>query len=360
MPASGFSGGFVPRKFFYNPAHAHVRLDRVTNKDGFPGTYYDNVKSDPRGYFIMTKVSIVIPTKNAGALFQKTLDGIKGQKYEGNIELIVIDSGSTDHTVAIASQHRATIILIPPGEYDHGLTRNRAIERASGEIIVLMSQDAVPGDQYLIRNFVTAFDDEKVAGAYARQIPWEDADVITKRNLNNWLTGRDTEELRWIRDWQAYKNLSPMEHYYFCNFDNVCSAIRRSVWQAFPFKANEFGEDIDWAQRALEAGWKIAYWPSSYVIHSHRRSLKYEYDRNRLCHRKLYQQFGIAAVPSWKHVIILTLISIGLDWKYVIRNENQIGLLIKMLIGIPSISFANVYGQYVGAKLGRAGKKRGQ
>ena len=202
----------------------------------------------------MTKVSVVIPTKNAGVLFQKTLEGIKSQKYAGNIELIVIDSGSTDQTVTIASQYAATVLSISPIEYDHGLTRNRAIEKASGEIIVLMSQDAVPGDQYLIHNFAIAFSDSKVAGAYARQIPWEDADVITKRNLNNWLTGRHTDELRWIKDWTVYKNLSPMEHYYFCNFDNVCSAIRRTVWQTFPFSPNDFGEDIDWAQRVLEGG----------------------------------------------------------------------------------------------------------
>lgn len=305
----------------------------------------------------MKKVSIVIPTKNAGVLFQKTVDGIRRQKYEGDIELVVIDSGSTDRTLEIATHYKAAVMSIPPEEFDHGLTRNRAIEKTSGEIVVLMSQDAVPGDQYLIRNFVAAFNNEKVAGAYARQIPWDDADVLTKRNLNNWLTGRDTEELRWIKDWAAYKNLSPMEHYYFCNFDNVCSAIRRSVWQAIPFRANEFGEDIDWAQQILEAGWKIAYSPSSYVIHSHRRSFKYEYDRNRLCHRKLYQQFGITAVPSWKQVIISTFISIGLDWKYALRNEDQIGMLIKMLIGVPFISFASVYGQYMGVKLGRAEKQ---
>jgi rhamnosyltransferase len=305
----------------------------------------------------MTKVSVVIPTKNAGVLFQKTLDGLKQQIYEGSIELIVIDSGSTDNTLELASQYGANIISIPPKEFNHGLTRNQAIENTSGEIIVLISQDAVPGDGHLIHNFVAAFLDPKMAGVYARQLPQEDADIITKRNLNNWLTGRDTEEVRWIKDWPAYRSMSPMEKYHFCNFDNVCSAVRRSVWKLHPFRANDFGEDIDWAQRVLESGWKIAYWPSSHVIHSHRRSLKYEYERNRLCHSGLYRQFGITAVPNWRQVIVSTLASTRLDGKYILQNEDRIGTRIKLLTKNPFVSFASVYGQFVGLKLGLARKK---
>jgi rhamnosyltransferase len=304
----------------------------------------------------MFKISIVIPTKNAGSSFQRTLELLQGQIYEGEIELIVIDSGSSDLTLEIASQFKATVISVPPEEFDHGLTRNRAIERSSGEIIVLMSQDVVPGDQYLISNFVDAFADTEVAGAYARQMPLDNADIITRRNLNNWFTGRDTQELRWIKDWDAYNNLSPIEHYYFCNFDNVCSAIRRTAWQAIPFTETQFGEDIDWAKRVLEAGWKIAYWPASYVFHSHKRSFKYEYDRNHLCHRMLNRKFGLSTIPSWRHLITSTLLSIRTDWMYVIRNENRIGNLIKMLVSIPVINFASIYGQYSGAKSARKEK----
>jgi len=302
----------------------------------------------------MKKVSIAMPTKNAGAIFRKTLEGLKRQEYGIEPELIVIDSGSTDGTLELAQRYGARIISIAPKEFDHGLTRNRAIENASGEIVILMSQDAVPGDPHLISSFVAAFDDEKVAGAYARQLPREDADVLTVRNLNNWLTGRIHQETRWIEDWQAYKDMSPMERYYFCNFDNVCSAIRRSVWQSLPFSANDFGEDIDWAQRVLEAGLKISYCPDAYVIHSHERSFKYEYERNILCHKKLYRQFGIAAVPSWKQIVISTLVSTMLDWKYVIRNEGRMIELMNMIIRVPFINFASVYGQYKGLQAGLA------
>ena len=296
-----------------------------------------------------TKVSVVIPTKNAGPLFRETLDKLKNQEYDGTIELIVIDSGSTDDTIALAGQYGALVTTISPEEFDHGLTRNRGIEIASGDIIVLMSQDAIPGNQHLIHNLVTAFDDPKVAGAFTRQEPREDADVLTKRNLKNWITGQNKEDVRCITDTIAYYNLSPMERFYFCSFDNVCSAIRKNVWETLPFKKNEFGEDIEWAQDALEAGWKIAYWPTAYVIHSHQRSYKYEYGRTYLCHKKLYRQFGIHSIPSRKHVILSTVNSIKEDWGYALKNEKRPGALSKLLVEIPALSFASVYGQYSGA-----------
>src|SRR5688572_10545956 len=104
------------------------------------------------------KVSIVIPTKNAGTLFRDTLHALKTQEYEDQIEIILIDSGSTDDTIQVAYEYGIKVKSIIPDEFNHGLTRNLGIEMATGEVIVLMSQDAVPGDKYLVKNFVAAFD----------------------------------------------------------------------------------------------------------------------------------------------------------------------------------------------------------
>jgi rhamnosyltransferase len=298
----------------------------------------------------MIKVSIVIPTKNAGSLFVNTLEGIKNQEYEDHIELVCIDSGSSDETISLAEQYGAIVKTIPPEEFNHGLTRNMGIEISSGEIIIIMSQDAVPGDRYLIKNFVDAFEDPQVAGAYARQVPRTDADLLTKRNLNHWLTGRETEEVRWIKNWKTYKQLTPMQRHRFYNFDDVCSALRKSVWKAIPFRANDFGEDIDWSQQVLEAGWKIAYWPKSFVVHSHDRSFMYDYKRNFQTSKKVFEQYGLCLVPSWKHIIPLVLNTIIKDWKYILQNEKNFRTLLKMVVTIPLLSFATIYGQYKGFK----------
>jgi rhamnosyltransferase len=298
----------------------------------------------------MMKVSVVIPTKNAGSMFRDTLERLKAQNYQYEIELVFIDSGSTDGTVGMALEYGATVKSIPPQDFNHGLTRNLGIEMASGEIIVLLSQDAVPGDEYLVQNFVKAFDDPQVAGAYGRHVPREDADALTKRNLNRSLTGRTTEEIRWIEDWNAYKKLQPLQRHYFYNFDDVCSAVRKGVWQSMSFRANDFGEDIDWSQQVLEAGWKIAYWPKSFVIHSHDRSFIYDYQRNFQMFKKLYRQYGLCFVSSRKLLVLLTLKHTLKDWKYVIRHEKRAIELVKILFRIPFLSIATMYGQYRGVK----------
>jgi rhamnosyltransferase len=137
------------------------------------------------------------------------------------------------------------------------VTRNFGIELSSGEIVILMTQDALPGNAYLIENLAAPFRDPLIAGAYARQVPRPEADLLTKRNLERWLTGSTRPEERRVDDKAHYNAMSAMDRYLLCNFDNVCSAIRRSVWERIKLVQTDFGEDIDWSKRVLEAGWKI-------------------------------------------------------------------------------------------------------
>jgi rhamnosyltransferase len=296
------------------------------------------------------KVSIVIPTKNGGALFREVLAGIKNQEFCGNIEIIVVDSGSVDDTITCAQSYGAHVVSVPPETFNHGNTRNKGVEISSGEIVVLMTQDAVPGDSLLIHNLVIAFHDQKVAGAYARQLPREDADIFTKRNLNNWLTGRTDSETRQITDWNLYKNMNPITQYMFCNFDNVCSALRRSVWENIPFPKSDFGEDIAWCKTVLEAGWKITYQSSAIVVHSHDRSFIYEFKRTYMCHRKLYEMFKLQTIPTPKYVFVSVFNAIYKDWLYAVKSERNYLKLLTLIIKAVPLSIASVLGQYMGAR----------
>ena len=173
-------------------------------------------------------------------------------------------------TVELAEQHGARVIRITPANFDHGLTRNLGIEHTRGEVAVLLAQDAVPGNRQMIQNLVDALRDPWTAGVYARQVPRADADVLTRRNLNQWLTGRTKADLTWLTDVQDYERLPPRQRYMLANFDNVCSAIRRSVWRDFRFRQTDIAEDVEWGKRVLEAGWKIAYEPKAFVVRSNR------------------------------------------------------------------------------------------
>lgn len=304
-----------------------------------------------------TLCSLIVPTKNGGELFKTVVKALQRQERWNDVDFIVIDSGSTDGTVSVAKAAGARVIEIPPGEFNHGATRDRAAHAALHDVIVLLVQDAVPEDDRLLVTLVACFEDDRVAGAYARQIPQQDADILTKRNLNNWLTGRQQREERFSQGESWYRSLAPMEKYLFCNFDNVCSAIRRSVWTEFRFGRVNFGEDIDWAERVLRAGWKIIYQPAAAVVHSHDRPVTYEYKRTYVCHRKLYSQFGLHLVPRAGGIVPAWRYSTLVDWKYVVNNEPGLSRRLKLLLKVPLLNLLSAYAQYRAVQDEMAGRE---
>lgn len=304
------------------------------------------------------RCSIVIPTKNGGALFLRVLTEIQKQSIWDCAELIVVDSGSTDGTLEAARSVGAKVFEISPSEFNHGATRDYGISLANCELVVLMVQDAVPKDLNLLEAILRPFSDSEVVGVYVRQIPQPDADLLTKRNLNNWLTGRAESETRKMKSLDWYESLAPIEKYFFCNFDNVCSAVRKSVWQSHKFGQINFGEDIDWAERILKAGFKIVYEPAVAVIHSHDRPLSYEYKRTYICHRKLYRQFGLHLVPTMRGAARSWVFSTGQDVRYVLHEDVPVGAKLGLLAKIPVLNLLSAVAQYRAAQDEAAGKTR--
>lgn len=304
------------------------------------------------------RCSIVIPTKNGGPLFVHVLEQLKGQRLWHAVELIVVDSGSTDGTQEAARRVGAKVVEIPPADFNHGATRDYGISLASCEIVVLMVQDAVPNDQHLLDALLMPFDDPKVAGVYARQIPQPDADPLTRRKLDNWLTARPEREVKSVVSPAWYESLPPIEKYFFCNFDNVCSAIRKAAWQEHRFGNVGFGEDIDWAERVLKAGFSIVYEPNAAVVHSHDRPIAYEYKRTYVCHRKLYRQFGLQLVPSMRGIFGSWLSSTGQDFFFVASQHEPLSTKFKLWIKSPVLNLLGAFAQYRAAKDEAAGRVR--
>jgi rhamnosyltransferase len=297
------------------------------------------------------KISIVILTYNGGRYLNQCLSMIYRQKIESEFEVICVDSGSKDDTIGIIRRYPVILFEIDKTNFNHGLTRNFAISKASGEFVILISQDAIPYDESWMKALIKCLEeDNKIAGVYCRQIPRDDADAITKRDINLHLTARKDRIVSFIHDYKEYESLSPMEKYIFCNFDNVCSCIRHSVWEGLPFAETEFAEDIDWSKRALESGYKIVYEPASAVVHSHKGSFLSQYRRSYLHHKRLYELFKVRPVPGWSKVIIFSLVNSLRDAYYVVRNRESLKELFLSLFTLPLSSFLKILGQYKGAK----------
>src|SRR5262245_57786199 len=251
-------------------------------------------------------LSVVIPTWNGGARFRELLLALASQDEQH--ELVVIDSGSRGGTAEAPRAPRARVGGSPPREFNHGSTRNRAIAQARGEIVALLTQDALPMGRDYLTCLAKAFATPRVDGAYARQYPRPDCDPLLAERLRRWSASRREPTLQVLAPGdpaasrRLYDALPPLERYFSCVFDNVASAVRRSSWERLPFPPRTFGEDVAWGREVLLSGGAIAYEPSACVEHSHRIDLVREFKRLYCDHRNLFELFELFQVRNWRAV----------------------------------------------------------
>ena len=207
-------------------------------------------------------ISVVIPVKDGGDDLVRCLDAIARQQVGDEVEVVVVDSGSTDGSVEVAREHGARVHEIPPEEFNHGATRNLGAELARGDVLVFISQDAEPlGEEWLARLVAPLSDDDRIGGAYGRQLAREDA-VPPERYFLDFLYG-PSPRTQQVADASQISMESTL-------FSNANSAMRRELWDRFRFADDIImSEDQDWSRRVLLAGWWIAYEPDAVVRHSH-------------------------------------------------------------------------------------------
>lgn len=294
--------------------------------------------------------SVVVLTKNGCPDIGDCLDAILGQETDWPYEVIVIDSGSTDATLDIVRRHPVRLVEIPPETFSHGGTRNMGADLACGQFVAFITQDAVPADEQWLAALVGAFrGDEQVAGAFSRQLPKKDAHALTRRGPSLWVGGQDRRMVKRLPDPETYVAMPPYERYLLATFDDVSSCLRKSVWQALPFAEVRFGEDVDWAQRALEAGYTLVYEPESRVYHSHNRPALYDLKRIYMDHANLYRLFGLETVPTLRIALVCLLRAWGGYSLYVLRSNARLREKLHLLfLHIPFLVPAEVFGQYLG------------
>ena len=218
-------------------------------------------------------LSIVILTKNGGPLFKEVLAGLFACEGIGEAEILIIDSGSTDATLEYAKSYpQICIHVISPAEFGHGKTRNLGARMTSGATIVFLVQDATPATPDFLRRLTAPIVKENFAGTFGRQLPRPWTNRIERVFLE--YTYPDRREVRACLDKQEFGIKSIF-------FSNVCSAMRRDVWEQIPFDESLImSEDQLWAKQVLLAGQKILYEPAATVFHSHNYRLKDVFKRN--------------------------------------------------------------------------------
>lgn len=219
----------------------------------------------------VVSISVIIPTLNAENYIFSLLTNLWSQNQTPS-EILVIDSSSNDNTRDIAEGLNARVIKINREAFDHGGTRNLAVKKTCGEIIIFLTQDAQPFNRYFIENLISPLRDDSIPLSYGRQVPRKDADPIERfaRQFNY-------PEESIIKDIHKIPILGIKT--FFCS--NVCSAVRRKEFEeAGWFPENIImNEDMVLAAKLIFKGYKIAYQASAVVLHSHNYGLKEQFQR---------------------------------------------------------------------------------
>ena len=204
-------------------------------------------------------VTVAIPVLNGGARFGELLAAVRRQSVA--CELLVADSGSTDGSIELARGYEATVVEVE--RFSHGGTRNVLMERAHGEHVAFLTQDAVPSDSLWLARLLDAFAlAEDVALVYGRSRPRSDAPVPVARELDAWFASLAARQLV-DRD-QAARGPSPETF-----FSSANCAVARWAWERVPFREVPYAEDQALALDMLRAGYAKAFAPDAAVMHSH-------------------------------------------------------------------------------------------
>ncbi|MBU0593616.1 MAG: glycosyltransferase family 2 protein [Gammaproteobacteria bacterium] len=218
------------------------------------------------------KVALCVPVLNPGNAANVLLGSVAQQECQPD-EVLIVDSDSDDDSVELFRAAGAKVVVISRTEFDHGGTRQMAVEILPHiDIIVFMTQDAVLAGREDLKKLLACFKDENVGAAYGRQLPFSDAgEVEAHARFFNY------PERSRIKGMSDISELGIKTAF----ISNSFAAYRRSVLMAiggFP-RDLILGEDTYVAARLLLSGWKVAYCAEAQVYHSHDLTLGQEFRR---------------------------------------------------------------------------------
>ena len=260
-------------------------------------------------------VSIVIPVKNGLKWLHKSLPVFLNQKIEGEFEIIILDSGSTDGLQLFLKDNNfknVSLIDIESNSFNHGLTRNVGVKFAKGKYVVLTVQDAKPIDINWLQEMLNGFIDDEVMAVCGQQIVPHEHD----KNPVQWFRPISKGGMKRCQFTKVeFSLMSKFNKKLYSSFDNVTACYRREALLKIPFDELFFAEDAQWSYNALQRGWAIVYNTNARVEHYHH--LFGDYTMNRIL-SEWYSTFLIFGIFPSKpsNVTLVSLLSwIKTIWK---------------------------------------------
>ncbi len=277
------------------------------------------------GQTLLVNCSIVIRAYNEEKHIGRLLEGIRQQTLK-DVEIVLVDSGSTDGTISVAESFGAHLVRIPPTEFTFGRSLNLGVHAATRELVVIASAHVYPVYPDWLESLLSPFATANVALTYGKQRGPERAHFSEQQVYHQWYPDIS----------QARQRIA------FCN--NANAAIRKSLWQKHPYDETLTGlEDLAWAKWVQEQSYAIAYVAEAEIIHVHNETpsgVSNRYRREGMAFKRIYPE----AHFSLYDFVRLTIMNILSDLWHAARER----VLWKNILSIFWFRFMQFHGTHMG------------
>lgn len=273
--------------------------------------------------------SIIIRTLNEDAYLQELIDSINKQEInkEDEIEIILVDSGSTDKTLEIAKKNKLNIVFIKKNNFSFGRSLNYGCEASTGEILIFISGHCIPKDSSWLKNLCYSLKHKDSDYNYGRQIGVDKTYFSEHQYFNKFFPKYERKFFF---------------NGFFCN--NANAAIKKKIWEKYKFNENITGlEDMYLAQQLKNNNMKVSYVPNAIVKHIHQenfKKIKNRYERESIALKWILPDIKVTFYDFLK-IFFLYLVS---DFSAAIKQK----VFIKNFFSILMFRFAMSYGSYIG------------
>ena len=260
-----------------------------------------------RGFALPRSVSVLMPTFQSAAFLERVLESLARQEVEFSWDFTALDCSSTDGTLAIFERWAARFPVplavhgLGPTAFDHGDTRNKLAALSHGELLVYLTDDAIPAAPDWLATLHANFADPRVGAAYCRNAPRSDARPFSRIATREDPTYTEDPRVAERPLRELALALGPEELRALYNFCDTASAVRRSVWERHPYPISQAGEDVLLARALIDAGYVVRYDPDALVWHSHEWSDERVKRRAAVDGRFNAETFGRVALQDRDH-----------------------------------------------------------
>ena len=222
------------------------------------------------------KISVVIPAFNGAHELPALLAALRAQTHISDLEIVVVDSGSSDGTAELAEADGAKVIRIKQEDFSHSYSRMLGATNATGEYLLFMTQDALPDREDWIIRMLQPCIVSDAAAVSCYESPKPDADLLSHITVWNWknVMSGGADRLTALPEDCSYDTLRRSAQL----SDNAC-LVKRSIFMELGGHRGAYAEDLDLGIRLLKAGYKLGILSSVSVVHSHNRPALYNFKR---------------------------------------------------------------------------------